>query len=70
MHYIHFDENTKRTREMQHWLNPIMKEVVRAQVLKLLDAGITYLTSTSSWDSHVKVIPKNIRGRSSYINTH
>ena len=38
-----------------------MKEVVRAQVLKLLDAGITYLTSTSSWDSHVKVIPKNIR---------
>ena len=41
MHYIHFDENAKLTREMQHWLNPIMKEVVKAQVLKLLDACIT-----------------------------
>ncbi|KAH9770105.1 hypothetical protein KPL71_012260 [Citrus sinensis] len=39
MHYIHLDENAKPTREMQHWLNPNMKEVVRTEVLKLLDAG-------------------------------
>ncbi|MDF3333022.1 hypothetical protein P3C14_29355, partial [Klebsiella quasipneumoniae subsp. similipneumoniae] len=40
MHYIHRDENAKPTREMQRRLNPNMKEVVRTEVLKLLDAGI------------------------------
>ncbi|KAH9704471.1 hypothetical protein KPL70_011476 [Citrus sinensis] len=38
MHYIHLDENAKSTREMQRRLNPNMKEVVRIEVLKLLDA--------------------------------
>ena len=53
MHYIHPDENAKSTREMQRWLNPNMKEVVRTEVLKLLDAGIIYPISDSSWVSHV-----------------
>ncbi|KAH9697871.1 hypothetical protein KPL71_023794 [Citrus sinensis] len=39
MHYIHLHENAKSTREMQRRLNPNMKEVVRTEVLKLLDAG-------------------------------
>ncbi|XP_052299858.1 uncharacterized protein LOC127903575 [Citrus sinensis] len=50
MHYIHLDENAKTTREMQRRLNPNMKEVVRTEVLKLLDAGIIYPISDSSWD--------------------
>ena len=58
MHYIHLDENTKSTREMQRWLNPNMKEVVRTEVLKLLDAGIIYPISDSSWVSPVQVVPK------------
>ena len=40
MHYIHLDENEKPNREIQRWFNPNMKEVVRTEVLKLLDAGI------------------------------
>ena len=48
MHYIHLDENVKPTREMQHRLNPNMKEVVRTEVLKVLDAGIIYPISDSS----------------------
>ena len=58
MHYIHFDENAKPTREMQRRLNPNMKEVVRTEVLKLLDACIIYPISNSSWVSHVQVVPK------------
>ncbi|KAH9802357.1 hypothetical protein KPL71_001349 [Citrus sinensis] len=61
MHYIHLDENAKTTREMQRRLNPNMKEVVRTEVLKLLDAGIIYLISDSSWVSHVRVVPKKSR---------
>ena len=49
MHYIYLDENVKPTREMQHRLNLNMKEVVKTEVLKLLDACIIYSISDSSW---------------------
>ncbi|KAH9793150.1 hypothetical protein KPL71_004433 [Citrus sinensis] len=39
MYYVHLDENAKSIREMQRRLNANMKEVVRTEVLKLLDAG-------------------------------
>ena len=58
MHYIHFDENAKSTREMQRRLNPNMKEVVRTKVFKLLNACIIYLISYSSQVNSVQVVPK------------
>ena len=42
MHKIHFEENAKPSREPQRRLNPAMQEVVRAEVIKLLDAVIIY----------------------------
>ena len=36
IHQIHFEENTKTSREPQRRLNPVLKEVVRAEVMKLL----------------------------------
>jgi hypothetical protein len=38
MHKIHLEENAKPSREPQRRLNPAMQEVVRAEVIKLLDA--------------------------------
>jgi hypothetical protein len=35
-----------------------MQEVVRAEVIKLLDAGIIYLISDSKWVSPIHVVPK------------
>ena len=35
-----------------------MKEVVKAEVIKLLDAGIIYPISDSPWVSLVQVVPK------------
>jgi hypothetical protein len=35
-----------------------MQEVVRVEVIKLLDAGIIYLISDSKWVSHIHVVPK------------
>ena len=58
MHYIYLDENAKLTRKMQSRLKPNMKEVVRAEVFKLLDASIIYSIFYSSWVSHVQVVPK------------
>ena len=35
-----------------------MQEIVRAEVLKLLDMGIIYPISNSNWVSPVQVVPK------------
>ncbi|KAL6347406.1 hypothetical protein AAG906_018616 [Vitis piasezkii] len=42
-------EGAKPTRQPQRRLNPHMQEVVRAEVLKLLQAGIIYPISDSTW---------------------
>uniref|UniRef100_A0A2N9IGG3 Reverse transcriptase domain-containing protein n=1 Tax=Fagus sylvatica TaxID=28930 RepID=A0A2N9IGG3_FAGSY len=57
-HRIYLEDNVKPSREMQRRLNPNMKEVVRAEVLKLLDVGIIYLISDSKWVSPTQVVPK------------
>jgi hypothetical protein len=58
MHKIHLEENAKPSREPQRRLNPAMQEVVRAEVIKLLDAGIIYPISNSKWVSPIHVVPK------------
>ncbi|CAL9018971.1 unnamed protein product, partial [Prunus brigantina] len=60
MHRILLEDGAKPTREPQRRLNPHMKEVVRAEVLKLLDVGIIYPISDSKWVSAVHVVPKRI----------
>ena len=47
MHHVRLEEDAKTSREPQRRLNPIVKEVVRAEVMKLLDAGIIYPISDS-----------------------
>lgn len=58
MHKILMEEKFKPSIDGQRRLNPHMKEVVRAEVLKLLDAGIIYPISDSAWISAVQVVPK------------
>ncbi|XP_004295618.1 PREDICTED: uncharacterized protein LOC101300039 [Fragaria vesca subsp. vesca] len=58
MHKIHLEDNAKTSREAQRRLNPAMKEVVRAEMLKLLDVGVIYPISDSQWVSPVQVVPK------------
>jgi hypothetical protein len=50
-HRIYLEENAKPFREMQRRLNPNIKEVVRNEVIKLLDNGIIYPISDSKWVS-------------------
>ncbi|XP_031120931.1 uncharacterized protein LOC116024170 [Ipomoea triloba] len=58
MHRILLEEGATPVRQPQRRLNPNMKEVVRAEVLKLLDSGIIYPISDSKWVSPVHVVPK------------
>ena len=58
MHKILLEDNAKTSIEHQMRLNPVMKEVVRKEVLKWLNAGFIYAISDSSWVSPVHVVPK------------
>ena len=58
MHKIFLEDEAKPTREAQRRLNPIMKEVVKKEVLKLLEVGIIYPISDSKWVSPIHVVPK------------
>jgi len=58
MHKILMEDNFKPVAQPQRRLNPTMKEVVRKEVVKLLEAGMIYPISDSSWVSPVQVVPK------------
>ena len=58
MHRILLEDGAKPSREAQRRLNPPMMEVVKKEVLKLLDTGIIYPISDSKWVSPVQVVPK------------
>ncbi|XP_019416042.1 PREDICTED: uncharacterized protein LOC109327378 [Lupinus angustifolius] len=58
MHKIHMEDDYKPVAQPQRRLNPTMKEVVKKEVIKLLDAGMIYPISDSKWVSPVQVVPK------------
>ncbi|CAN6678758.1 unnamed protein product [Malus baccata var. baccata] len=58
MHKILMEDGVKPVIDAQRRLNPIMKEVVRNEVMKLLDAGMIYPISDSKWISPTQVVPK------------
>ena len=57
MHRILFEDNCKPMVEMQRRLNPNMKEVVRNEILKWLDADIIFPISESIWINPIHVVP-------------
>nr|GEZ28902.1 hypothetical protein [Tanacetum cinerariifolium] len=58
MHQIVTDADVKPSRDAQRRLNPNMKEVLKKEVLKWLDAGIIYLILDSKWVSPTQMVPK------------
>ena len=57
-HRIQLEEDGKPSRQPQRRLDPIMKEVVKKEVLKLLDVGVVYPIADSNWVSPTQVVPK------------
>ena len=58
MHKILMEENAKTFIEYQRSLNQVMKEVVKKEVLKWLNADFIYVISDNPWVSPVHVVPK------------
>ncbi|GKC99314.1 reverse transcriptase domain-containing protein, partial [Tanacetum coccineum] len=55
---INFKDDAKLVIQRQRQLNPNMKEVMKKEIIKLLDAGIIYPIEDSPWVSHVHCVPK------------
>ncbi|GJZ56932.1 reverse transcriptase domain-containing protein [Tanacetum coccineum] len=57
-HKILMEDDYKPTVQSQRRVNPKIHEVIKKEVLKLLDAGMIYPISNSPWVSLVHCVPK------------
>nr|XP_023928245.1 uncharacterized protein LOC112039586 [Quercus suber] len=58
MHCILLEEGSKPSRQPQKILNLPMMDVVKKEILKLLEVGVIYPISDSNWVSLVQMVPK------------
>ena len=58
MHHILLEEETKPSRQPQRRLNPPIMDVMKKEILKLLEVGVIYPILDSNWVSPVQVVPK------------
>ncbi|GJX23412.1 putative nucleotidyltransferase, ribonuclease H [Tanacetum coccineum] len=57
-HKIIMEDNFKPVVQPQRRLNPKVQDVVKAEIVKLLDSGLIYAISDSPWVSPIHVVPK------------
>ncbi|GKB26907.1 DNA-directed DNA polymerase [Tanacetum coccineum] len=57
-HKILIEDDNKPVIQPQRRLNPKVQEVVKNEILKLLDSGLIYPISDSSWVSPIHMVPK------------
>ncbi|GJY54607.1 DNA-directed DNA polymerase, partial [Tanacetum coccineum] len=66
-HKILMEDDFKPVIQPQRRLNPKVQEVVKNEIVKLLDSGLIYPISDSSWVSPIHVVPKK-RGMTVVLN--
>ena len=59
-HRINLNEEATQKRDLQRRLKLIMQEVVRAEIVKLLDNGTIYSISDSQWVSQVHAVRRSL----------
>nr|GEY32559.1 hypothetical protein [Tanacetum cinerariifolium] len=57
-HKILMEDNFKPVVQPQRRLNPKVQDVVKAEIVKLLDSGLIYAILVSPWVSPIHVVPK------------
>jgi len=66
-HHIYIKEDCKPVRQPQRRMNPALKDIVKEEVQKLLDAGFIYPISDSEWVSPLVLVPKKNRKQRIYV---
>lgn len=57
-HRIYIREDCKPVRQPQRRINPALREIVKEELQKLLNAGFIYPFSDSQWVSPLVIVPK------------
>ncbi|KAG9458341.1 hypothetical protein H6P81_002849 [Aristolochia fimbriata] len=65
-HRILMEDNYKPSIQQQRRLNPTLQEVVKKEVIKLLDAGIIYPISDSAW--HLELVLERCEEKKLVLN--
>eukprot|EP00253_Pinus_taeda_P035473 PITA_35473 len=58
IHHIYTDDQIKLVRQPEREMNPMMKEIVKEELQKLLKVGFIYPISNSQWVSPLVIVPK------------
>ena len=58
IHHIYMEDNVRPIRQPQRRLNPMLKEIVKDELQKLLKVDFIYPISNSQWVSPLVVVPK------------
>ncbi|KAF8053677.1 hypothetical protein N665_1385s0005 [Sinapis alba] len=57
MHRIHLEDESMTSIEHQRRLNPNLKDVVKKEIMKLLESGVIYAISDSKWEKTTFTCP-------------
>ncbi|GJT63861.1 reverse transcriptase domain-containing protein [Tanacetum coccineum] len=60
IHKILMEEDFKSAVQQQRWVNPKIHEVIKAEVIKLLDAGLIYPISDSPWTDFLAIFKSQL----------
>ena len=63
IHHIYIDPTIPPVRQPQRRMNPALKDIVKEELQKLLNAGFIYPISYSKWVSPLVVVPKKFIGK-------
>ena len=63
IHHIYIDANISPVRKPQRRMNPALKDIVKEELQKILNAGFIYPIWDSKWVSPLVVIPKKFTGK-------
>ena len=58
IHHIYTQENIRPVRQPQRRMNPALKDIVKDELQKLLNADFIYPISDSKWVSPLVIVPK------------
>ena len=58
MHHIYIRNDAKPIRQPQHHMNPIMKDIVKGELQKLLNVNFIYPICDNQWVSPLVIVQK------------
>jgi hypothetical protein len=58
IHHIYIEDNSKPIGQTQRRMNPLLKEIEKDELQKLLNVNFIYLIFDSQWVSPLVIVPK------------